>query len=57
VVKAKYAAWMVLEVACLLCVVAGVGLVYLPAALIVGGIAGVVCAERATAGRGGGRRQ
>lgn len=55
--RAKRAAWTALEVACLLCVVAGVGLVYLPAALIVGGIAGVVCAERATADRGGGRRR
>ncbi|WP_158103114.1 hypothetical protein [Streptomyces tricolor] len=56
-VKAKHAAWVVLEVVCLLCAVAGVALVYLPAALIVGGVAGVVCAERATADRGGGRRR
>lgn len=53
----KDAAWVVLEVACLLSVVVGVGLIYLPAALIVGGLAGVVCAERATAGRGEGRRR
>lgn len=51
----KYAAWLALEVACLLSVVVGVGLVYLPAALIVGGAVGVVCAERATAGRSGRR--
>lgn len=53
----KYAAWTALEICCLLCVVAGIALIYVPAALIVGGIAGVVSAERATAGRGGGRRQ
>jgi hypothetical protein len=56
-VVTRYAALITLEVVCLLCAVVGVAMVYLPAALIVGGIAGVVGAERATADRGGGRRR
>ncbi|MFJ6905600.1 hypothetical protein [Streptomyces griseoluteus] len=41
----------VLEVVFLLAVLAGVGLVYAPAALILGGLLGVVAVERTLAAR------
>lgn len=56
-VTLRYAAWFLFEVACLLIALLGVWLVYPPAAMILGGVAGAVAAERATAERGGMRRK
>lgn len=56
-VTLRYAAWFLFEVACLLIALLGVWLVYPPAAMILGGVAGAVAAERATAGRAGARRK
>lgn len=56
-VTLRYAAWFLIEVACLLAALLGVWLVYPPAALILGGVAGAVAAERAMAERGGARRK
>ncbi len=39
---------LAVEVACLLVFLAGVAMVYVPAALMVGGVLGVVAAERAS---------
>ncbi|ODA69522.1 hypothetical protein APS67_006326 [Streptomyces sp. AVP053U2] len=43
----RHAALYLLEVVFVLTVLAGVALVYVPAALILGGLAGVVAVERA----------
>jgi hypothetical protein len=56
-VTLRYAVWLVLEVLGLLVGLLGVWLVYPPAALILGGVAGVVAAERATTERDRGRRK
>jgi hypothetical protein len=56
-VTLRYAVWLVLEVVGLLVGLLGVWLVYPPAALILGGVAGVLAAERATAERDCGRRK
>jgi hypothetical protein len=56
-VTLRYAVWLVLEVVGLLVGLLGVWLVYPPAALILGGVAGVLAAERATAERDRGRRK
>lgn len=54
-VTLRYTVWHLFEVACLLVALLGVWLVYPPAALILGGVAGAAAAERATAERGGAR--
>jgi hypothetical protein len=56
-VTLRYAAWFLFEVVCLLIALLGVWLVYPPVALILGGVAGAVAAERATAERGRARRK
>lgn len=56
-VTLRYTVWFLFEVVCLLLALLGVWLVYPPAAMILGGVAGAVAAERAMAGRGGGRRK
>jgi hypothetical protein len=45
----QYAGYLLLEVLCLLCALLGVWLIYPPAALILGGITGLLGAERAMA--------
>lgn len=56
-VTLRYTAWFLFEVLCLLLALLGVWQVYPPVAMIVGGVAGAVAAERAMAERGGERRK
>jgi CHASE2 domain-containing sensor protein len=51
------ATWFVFEVACLVVALLGVWLVFPPAAMILGGVAGAVAAERAMAERKRTRRE
>lgn len=45
----QYAGWLLLEVLCLLSALAGVWLIYPPAAMILGGATGVLGAEASMA--------
>jgi hypothetical protein len=45
------AAWFLFEVACLVIALLGLWLIFPPAAMIVGGVAGALAAERAMAER------
>lgn len=50
VTRVKYAAYFLLEVGCALCVLVGAWLIYPPAAMILGGVTGVLAAEQSMAG-------
>jgi hypothetical protein len=50
-------AWLSFEVVCLLVALLGLWIIFPPAAMIVGGVAGAVAAERAMAERGEARRK
>lgn len=47
--RAKYAAYLLLEIGCALCVLAGLWLIYPPVAMILGGVAGVLASEQSMA--------
>jgi hypothetical protein len=49
--------WLSFEVACLLVALLGLWIVFPPAAMIVGGVAGALAAERAMAERGEARHK
>jgi Flp pilus assembly protein TadB len=49
VTRVKYAAFFLLEVVCALCVLVGAWLIYPPAAMILGGVVGVLAAEQSMA--------
>jgi hypothetical protein len=50
-------AWLSFEVVCLLVALLGLWIIFPPAAMIVGGVAGAVAAERAMSERGEARRK
>jgi hypothetical protein len=49
VTRVAYGAYLLLEIGCALCVLVGVWLIYPPAAMIVGGVVGVLAAEQSMA--------